>query len=72
MQFVREVKALNISAGLQSARAGKEILTSKMYVSSTWAGRITAVMVSITAGISYLLAESKLGACGKLFVICYL
>lgn len=60
MQFVRKVKALSISAALQLARVGKEILASKMYVSFTWAGRITAVMVSITAGIHYL-AESKLG-----------
>ena len=35
MQFVRWMKAWSISATLQSARAGTEILSSKMHVSST-------------------------------------
>ena len=75
MQFVGWMKAFSISATLQSARAGTEMLSSKMHTSSTWAGRITALMVSITAGIRYSVADKQSGGmwqtfCHLLHVMC--
>lgn len=60
------MKALSISATLQSARARTKILCSKMHASSTWAGRITAVMISVTAGIHYLVADKWRRECANI------